>query len=655
MSVTGLSPTGQRSEELLRSPTLSGGLMVLLVAVGLLDVALIGMAANLGTRPVGSQDCLSKAEGFDAVAMVAVIASITAYLFFFWWLAHRAAQLPRLRVAEQAYSPRVVALTALLPLATGFQLLWTVGELWRSSSTPVDFSDSRSWRRAPAGTLVFLWWVTTMVTGLVCLLWIHSLLTLSTMLEIGEGEVSNHLLITVLTGAIQFIAVGFTMALIQTIDNRQLERFRAIQKRYEATAPVSGAPHAGTAARVPLSASHCTKALGIALAFQALFVLVAVVLALPAWCHLFSTQAILLAVAVTLARSEGVPLSRLAALSKPRSTEIAGGAMVGVGAFALATMWLFPWVEARFALGQDEQPGALEAIPELVVLLPILIVVVAPLVEEILFRGVLFEALSSALPATTVIVLTAAVFAVMHAHPPQIVTTFVLGLHLGLVRALSGSVSGSIVVHLVNNLGALLVLPRFDAAREPLPGDLVLPIAVLLVLGYFLSMSHRIDDLSALISGRGTSDATPASRQMADSLRSTQVKAERAAHFTSPILHALRVQLLGGPLAHGLAVALAIFHSVRYAGGTLLSWRENGSLGLVAAGFFSFWAWCMWQDRKTPSLILLVPFVLMWPLHGLMAQHFGLWELMVMAVFCLGVLAVFREQHILDIVPESLA
>ncbi|MCP3959672.1 MAG: hypothetical protein GY719_17625, partial [bacterium] len=47
--------------------------------------------------------------------------------------------------------------------------------------------------------------------------------------------------------------------------------------------------------------------------------------------------------------------------------------------------------------------------------------------------------------------------------------------------------------------------------------------------------------------------------------------------------------------------------------------------------------------------------VLMWPLHGLMAQHFGLWELMVMAVFCLGVLAVFREQHILDIVPESLA
>ncbi len=711
MSSTGLSPARQRDESILRAPVLSATLIVLLVTVAIVDLVLIVKSVELWSAPFGGgRGYISAAQGFDRTAMIAVIATITTYLFFVWWLAHRSAQLTRLRAVGQEHVPRFVAIMSLLPPLTGFMTLSIVRELWRSGSTPVDFLDHRSWQRTPVEKAVTRWWVAAMAACMACGLWYLDQWGMASGPRIVEEQILRHILISIAAGLIQLVAIILTIPLVLEISNRQLERFRVVQERYEARAPArAGSPYSGISARVPLSAGHCFKVLAIACVFQALFILAAVVFELPVWCHLVSTQAILVAAGITLSRSEGVSLSRLAGLSKPRPPEMKAALLVGMGAFGLAMTQLVPWITARFVLEdrEDRFREMLEAMPSLVILFPILAIVVAPLVEEILFRGVLFEALSSALPTAVVIVLTAAAFALIHGNLPQMIPTFVLGLHCGLVRALFGSVGAPIVVHLVNNLGALLVLPL--VAGKPLPAALIIPSMMLLVLGYGLSMRHWGRESSArapqplarapqplartpqplarapqpiarapqplarvpepLAASGDTAVADHAGRRMAEAAGSAQlvlrflglqfnkgsltdrwlrVTAARTKRTAGPALRRLRAQDLGGPLAHGLAIALAAIYALRYLEITLHPWPQPRSLTLAITAFFGFWAWGMWRERKALSVICLVIFVV-W----MMLRDFGAGSFLAVPLFVLGTVAIFREYHVRSIF-ESL-
>ncbi|MFN2525430.1 MAG: lysostaphin resistance A-like protein [Actinomycetota bacterium] len=90
--------------------------------------------------------------------------------------------------------------------------------------------------------------------------------------------------------------------------------------------------------------------------------------------------------------------------------------------------------------------------------LTLLVVGVAPLVEEFLFRGLLMRYFLSKMRASWAIVATALFFAMFHAVVVLIPTLFVLGLFLGWVAYRHNSIYPAIALHAVNNAVAMVAV-----------------------------------------------------------------------------------------------------------------------------------------------------------------------------------------------------
>lgn len=86
-------------------------------------------------------------------------------------------------------------------------------------------------------------------------------------------------------------------------------------------------------------------------------------------------------------------------------------------------------------------------------------VIVAPIVEEIVFRELILSALRKAMPLPVAIVLSTLLFAVSHGQLLWICYTFVLGVVLCVIRVKTGTCSASILVHAVFNLFGGILLP----------------------------------------------------------------------------------------------------------------------------------------------------------------------------------------------------
>ena len=126
--------------------------------------------------------------------------------------------------------------------------------------------------------------------------------------------------------------------------------------------------------------------------------------------------------------------------------------------FGYAINWAYgeyviPGVEV-----QKELRALFAAIPQTLpnqILLFAAVAVIAPLLEEILFRGLLQNALSKRLPVWAAIALSALVFGAMHmdfyAMPPLLL----MGVIFGVIYHLTGSLRITIVLHMINNAAAL--------------------------------------------------------------------------------------------------------------------------------------------------------------------------------------------------------
>ena len=82
--------------------------------------------------------------------------------------------------------------------------------------------------------------------------------------------------------------------------------------------------------------------------------------------------------------------------------------------------------------------------------------VFAPLVEEIFFRGFLFQGFRARYGWTTAMLLSAAVFAVAHLDFVVLIPTFILGCLLAYVYHRSNSIWPSIILHFLVNSSSLL-------------------------------------------------------------------------------------------------------------------------------------------------------------------------------------------------------
>jgi uncharacterized protein len=153
---------------------------------------------------------------------------------------------------------------------------------------------------------------------------------------------------------------------------------------------------------------------------------------------------------------------RLAAVHLDRWSKLPLINTVVMAAVLIGAGLAFNWAYGAYVVPDIEVQAELRrlfaAIPDTAlnsVLLLVTIAVVAPLLEEILFRGLLQNSLSKRLPAWAAIALSALVFGAMHmdlyAMPPLVI----MGAIFGVIYHLTGSLRVTIVLHMINNAAAL--------------------------------------------------------------------------------------------------------------------------------------------------------------------------------------------------------
>jgi membrane protease YdiL (CAAX protease family) len=83
----------------------------------------------------------------------------------------------------------------------------------------------------------------------------------------------------------------------------------------------------------------------------------------------------------------------------------------------------------------------------------VLAVLVAPIVEELVFRGYTYTVLRQRIGRNATIVLTAALFAILHYEATHLyaLAVFPIGLSLGMIREMTGSIKPAILFHAFNN------------------------------------------------------------------------------------------------------------------------------------------------------------------------------------------------------------
>ena len=120
----------------------------------------------------------------------------------------------------------------------------------------------------------------------------------------------------------------------------------------------------------------------------------------------------------------------------------------------------------RFALhghfvnpqAQEIAGGVTRSVPNTVGLL-LLVAVLAPLVEETVFRGVLYQWLRKSLPVWAAAGISAAIFAAAHAIPTIFPWLFVTGLALALVFEYCGTLYCSMLLHgIINGVNVALLI-----------------------------------------------------------------------------------------------------------------------------------------------------------------------------------------------------
>ena len=84
-------------------------------------------------------------------------------------------------------------------------------------------------------------------------------------------------------------------------------------------------------------------------------------------------------------------------------------------------------------------------------LMTLLVVMLAPLAEELLFRGVIFAAITHPHRPMHAVWVSAALFGLLHGALSVMVATFLLGLIMGLLRLRTGSIWPAWALHVGNN------------------------------------------------------------------------------------------------------------------------------------------------------------------------------------------------------------
>lgn len=145
--------------------------------------------------------------------------------------------------------------------------------------------------------------------------------------------------------------------------------------------------------------------------------------------------------------------------------DVPAGLLLGVFT-QYGLLWVLYWPLVRWFI--DEEPG--EAAAELgdrvntvsdALLLILMVVVIAPLAEELFYRGLLLSALRFHLGDWMSIVISSGIFALVHLQAVSIPGLFMFGLIAGYLRVKTGRLGLSLMFHAGFNAATVAVLLGF--------------------------------------------------------------------------------------------------------------------------------------------------------------------------------------------------
>jgi membrane protease YdiL (CAAX protease family) len=182
-------------------------------------------------------------------------------------------------------------------------------------------------------------------------------------------------------------------------------------------------------------------------------------------------------VLLVAARSATLDWNRLLGPTLPQTEWRLAAIAFPLAALSYGGFWLL-WGPLSFLAPDFVRSYALEGMPDLLtrgnparlVLDIVAIVVVAPVVEEILFRGFLLHRWAARWGTTTGVILSSAVFAILHV---ELVGHFIFGVAMAALYVRTRSLWVSIAAHAVNNAFALtFAFPDALGGTPPAPTSL---------------------------------------------------------------------------------------------------------------------------------------------------------------------------------------
>lgn len=156
--------------------------------------------------------------------------------------------------------------------------------------------------------------------------------------------------------------------------------------------------------------------------------------------------------------------------------------------FAVASLfpsWMQTYEELLDVAGLSGQP----TLPTLVYAL-----LLAPVSEELAFRGVTLQTARRALPFWAANALQAALFGLFHMNAIQAVYAFFLGIVLGYVRKKGGSIAPSILLHSLFNAWGVIVSPYLAMGSSPFALFFWLAFAIILTASGLIAYSAGTRD-----------------------------------------------------------------------------------------------------------------------------------------------------------------
>lgn len=119
------------------------------------------------------------------------------------------------------------------------------------------------------------------------------------------------------------------------------------------------------------------------------------------------------------------------------------------------------------------------------------VAIFAPLVEELIFRGLVLSRLRKAMPAWLAVLLQGLVFGFVHGQLVWIVYATLFGLLLGYVRLRTDSLKASILLHMGFNLSSFFIGIVFYLAPQNFLGQLSVTLLGGIMLAGFLSIAFQ--------------------------------------------------------------------------------------------------------------------------------------------------------------------